>query len=381
MSEKTTFLLLGGVLSVLVLAVWKMRAPAAANAATLAPPSVLAHWPLVGASTNDGPRGARYFGARDADGTDVSVAEFDFVANPKLRLELFDQDSDDKTPFDNHARYWGRNAAYILAHKGDAESQSIAVCNGGPFEFDHTHLRDDAWHVAPVVFAGKAHYLKESSDFLPLWTFGVRGDANGTPRFETLLSPSHRQLNGFRFATGGVQCLVKDGAPLALGEPPKDGKWPDAKAPESGEAGSLGRFDWTKTSRVSLGWSRDGSKLWLLCVHDPQPQSAARVALSARVRGGEEASSPPFGCGWSLRDVQGFWKSKGVWGAVAVANGDFSQFAARRSDGQIDFIPSHVAGLFWKTARGRTRLVCPPTLKGAPTGGSALFYWVVRETK
>lgn len=259
--------------------------------------------------------------------------------------------------------------------------QRIAVCNGGPFEFDHVRLSDDAWHVAPVVFEGKAHYLKESSDFLPLWTFGVREGTNGEKRFETLLSPSHRQLNGFRFATGGVQCLVKDGLPLALGEPPKDGIWPDDKAPKSGEAGSLGRSDWTKTSRVSLGWSRDGSKLWLLCVHDPQPESAARVALSARVRGGEDASSPPFGCGWSLRDVQDFWESRGAWGAVAVASGDFSQFAARRSDGKIDFVPSHVAGLFWKTAHGRTRLVCPPTLTGAPTGGSALFYWVVCETK
>jgi len=381
MSEKTKLLLIVGALGLMGLAVWKMRAPLAANAAVLAPPSVLAHWPLAGASASNGPRGVRYFGARDADGTDVDVLEFDFAANPKLSLELFDQDSDDKTPFDNHARYWGRNAAYVLTRLPSKAGQPIAVCNGGPFEFDHVRLRDDAWHVAPVVFAGKAHYLKESSDFLPLWTFGVRGDTNGERRFETLLSPSSAQLNGLRFATGGVQCLIKDGAPLVLGEPPKDGKWPDVKAPEAGEAGSLGRPDWTKTSRVSLGWNRDGGKLWLLCVHDPQPEAASRVALSARVRGGEEAASPPFGCGWSLRDVQNFWKSKGTWGAVALASGDFSQFAARRSDGQIDFVPSHVAGLFWKTAHGRTRLVCPPSLTGAPTGGSALFYWVVCERK
>ena len=141
----------------------------------------------------------------------------------------------------------------------------------------------------------------------------------------------------------------------------------------------LGRADWAKISRVSLGWNRDGSKLWMLCVHDPEAESASRVALSLRVRGSADAQTPPIVGGWSARDVQNFWKTKGVWGAVLVASGDFAQFAARRSDGQIEFVPSHVADIFWKTARGRTRLTCPPNLQGAPGGGSALFYWVVRE--
>lgn len=381
MSEKLYLLLTGAVLGVLGVVAWKMRAPISANAAVLAPPSVLAKWPLGSATSQLGPRGVSHTSARDADGTDVDMLEFDFAANPKLRLELFDQDSDDAHPFDNHARYWGRNAAYILAHESNAAGVPIAVCNGGPFEFDHVRTRDEAWHLAPVVEGGRVHFPEISSAQSQLWTLGVRDSSNSQGRFETMLRPSSAGLKKFRFATGGVQCLVRDGAPLSPGEPPSDGKWAAFKAPTISQAGDLGRADWTKTSRVSLGWSRDGGKLWMLCVHDPQAESASRVALSLRARGQADASTPPFGCGWSLRDVQNFWKSKGAWGAVALASGDFAQFAARRSDGQIEFVPSHVAGLFWKSARGRTRLTCSPSLKGAPTGGSALFYWLVREKK
>ncbi|BCM90293.1 hypothetical protein IAD21_02144 [Abditibacteriota bacterium] len=379
MSEKTYLLLMAVVLGGLGVFVWKTRTPSVANAAILAPPSTLAKWPLTGATTQSGSRGVTHLSTRDADGTDIDVIEFDFKANPKLKLELFDQDSDDKAPFDNSARYWGRNAAYVLAHESNERGPLIATCNGGPFDFDRSKSVDDAHHVAPLVVAGKPHFQNLTSDENQWWVFGVR-DGN-EPRFETVLHPSEAQLQQFDYATGGVQCLIKDGEKLHLDDPPTNKRWGRIKPPGLGDVGTLGRADWTKTSRVSLGWNRDGSKLWMLSVHDPEAESVSRVALSLRFREQADASTPPIAGGWSVRDVQDFWKSQGAWGAVLMASGDFAQLAHRRADGQVDFVPSHVATLFWKTAAGRARLVCAPSLKGAPTGGSALFYWTVRETK
>ncbi len=354
-----------------------MRPSNSASASVVAPPSTLAKWPLVGATTQNA-RGVRHEVTRDADGTEVDLVEFDFNNNPKLKLELFDQDGDDAKPFDNKARYWGRNAAYILSHQSNESGQIVAAFNGGPFDFDHNKSLDEAHHVAPVVLKGKPYFQDVVSDQSALWTFGVR--EGKTPRFEAMLRPSSVQLNSFDFATGGVQCLVKDGAPLTIDEPPTNKKWPRSKPPSLDEMGSLGRVDWMKTSRVSLGWNRDCSKLWILNVHDPEAEAVSRVAMAMRVRGQADSSTPPVSGGWSALDVQNFWKSKGVWGAVLLASGDFAQLA-RRHDGQIDFVPSHVASLFWKTSRGRTRLVCGNDLKGAPTGGSALSYWMVREGK
>lgn len=381
MSEKTYLLAMTVVLAALGLFVWKNRTPAVANAAILAPPSTLAKWPLSGAVTATGPRGVTHLTARDADGTEVDLIEFDFKANPRLKLELFDQDSDDAHPFDNSARYWGRNAAYILTHESNPQGALLAVCNGGPFTFDRSKTLDAAAHLAPLVVAGQTHFPSVTSDESQLWTFGVRANSTTAPRFEALLRPSLSQLRSFDYATGGVQCLLKDGALLHLDEPPATKKWSPLEPPSASDVGTLGRSDWTKTSRISLGWNRDNSKLWMLSVHDPEAESVSRVALSLRFRELADASTPPVSGGWSTRDVQNFWKSHGADGAVLLASGDFAQLATRQSNGQINFVPSQVATRFWKAAAGRTRLVSAPTLKGAPTGGSALFYWTVRETK
>ena len=382
MSEKTYLLGMTVVLGALGLFVWKTRPPATANASTLAPPSALAKWPLSGATTGTGTRGVTHLIARDADGTDIDLLEFDFKINPRLKLELFDQDGDDAHPFDNSARYWGRNAAYVLTHESNPRNPLLAVCNGGPFTFDRSKTLDEAAHVAPLVVAGQAHFTNVSSDQSQLWAFGVSANPGNTaPRFEALLRPSPNQLRGFDYATGGVQCLIKDGAPLHLDEPPGTKKWSRFKPPSPGDVGTLGRPDWAKTSRISLAWSRDNSKLWMLSIHDPESESVSRVALSLRFRELSDASTPPVSGGWSTLDVQNFWKSRGAYCAVLLASGDFAQLATRQGNGQINFVPSQVATRFWKTAAGRTRLISTPSLRGAPTGGSALFYWTVRETK
>ena len=381
MSEKTYLLAMTVVLGALGLFVWKTRPSATANAAILAPPSALAKWPLKGATIGNGPSGVTHLTTRDTDGTDIDLLEFDFKANPRLKLEIFDQDSDDKAPFDNSARYWGRNAAYILTHESNPQESLLAACNGGPFTFDRSQTLDAASHVAPLVVAGQTHFPTATSDESQLWTFGVRANPTNAPRFEVLLRPAPNQLQGFDYATGGVQCLLKDGALLHLDEPPATKKWSPFKPPTLSDVGTLGRSDWTKTSRISFGWSRDNSRLWMLSVHDPEPESVSRVALSLRFKELADASTAPVSGGWSTRDLQNFWKSHGAYGAVLLSSGDFAQLATRQSNGQINFVPSQVATRFWKAAAGRTRLVSAPSLKGAPTGGSALFYWTVRETK
>ncbi len=380
MSEKTYLLGMAVVLGALGVFIWKTHKPATASAALLAPPSALAKWPLNGASTASAPRGVAHLTTRDTDGTDIDLLEFDFKANPKLKLELFDQDSDDAKPFDNSARYWGRNAAYILTHESKTGGPLIAVCNGGPFSFDRSKTLDDAQHVAPLVVAGKPHFQNASTNESQLWTFGVHSNGNNPPQFEVLLRPSPAPLQ-FDYATGGVQCLIKDGMALHLDDPPATKRWGNFVPPSAADVGSLGRSDWTKTSRISLAWNREGSKLWMLSVRDPEAESASRVALSLRFKELADASTPPITGGWSVLDVQNFWKSQGAYGAVLLSSGDFAQLASQGANDQVDFVPSQVATRFWKTAAGRTRLFCAPTLKGAPTGGSALFYWTVRETK
>src|SRR5437763_4034906 len=72
-------------------------------------PSPLATWPWPRAARDTPDAGVTHWLDRSSqDGTVLDLLQFDFTANPRLRLELYDQDEDDPVPFDNSVDYWAR---------------------------------------------------------------------------------------------------------------------------------------------------------------------------------------------------------------------------------------------------------------------------------
>jgi hypothetical protein len=114
-----------------------------------------------------------------------------------------------------------------------------------------------------------------------------------------------------------------------------------------------------KTSRTSMGWSKDNTKLYLLIVKEPDNETVSALEL----RHGLAMVG-----GWMVSDLQKFWKAKGVWGAVNVDGGNVTQAAFLRPSGRYELLP----------AGSPSRLTFGPDFKNAPGGGS-IMYWLVRE--
>ncbi len=291
-------------------------------------PSVLTTWPWP-RSLKEGLAGGvtHWQDTSSPDGTKLDLFDFDFGRNRRLRLEIFDQDQDDEKPFDNHARFWERgvgqitrqlNAAFGLEKQG----RVLAAWNGLFFGPERYGAGATAEHVAPVVLNGKAHYLAGSHR----WTFGVKS-VNGRIIFKTEHLPNKNDLaREFDWASGGAQCLIREGKPLRVQSFPLPGqlplKGPVPSTPE--EAGHIPIVDHIKTSRVSLGWSRDNRHLYLLFVQDPDTEASSAIQF----RHGLAMVG-----GWSLADLQRFWLAKGVWGAINSDGGDIAQLTYLRTDG------------------------------------------------
>ena len=95
-------------------------------------PAAMARWPWPHAEINHPHHGVKHWIDRSSpDGTVVELFDFDFHRNPHLRLELFDQDEDDKTPFDNHTDYWTRGVGQVTRHLNETgRGKVIAAWNG-----------------------------------------------------------------------------------------------------------------------------------------------------------------------------------------------------------------------------------------------------------
>ena len=324
-----------------------------------------ARWPWPAAKIDFPARGVTHWLDSSArDGTVCELVEFDFVVNPNLRFEMFDQDSDDARPWDNHCRYWPRGAAQMTRQLNDKNRRVVALWNGSFFGYHggSKWANQDAFHVAPIVIGGRVHDFGANHR----WSFGAKYRA-GKPQFQTFHLPTKQTLaSNFDFASGGAQCLIKDGKPLQLrayGLP----LLPQPVASTPREAGHIPDFDWMKSSRVSLGWNRQNSKLWLLFVKEGDSEGASIAAL--RIGGG--ALGWQIKGGWSVSDVRDFWQSVGVWGAINSDAGDVAQLSLLRGDGNYDLVPP-------RQSSSAMRLRFGPDLHGAPTGG-ALMYWFVTD--
>lgn len=320
-------------------------------------PAPLCTWPWPNAKPETLHTGMTHWQATSADGTRLELLKFDFAANPRLRLELFDQDEDDEKPFDNRAHFWQRGVGQMTHQlNGEGKGSVIAAWNGLFFGFDRNDASGIAEHVAPVVLNGKAYYNSGSHR----WTFGVKY-SHDRPIFKTLHLPDKQTLtNEFDWAAGGAQCLIYNGKPLRLEPFPRSLDalkiGPVLSTPQ--EVGHIPTVDHMRTSRVSLGWSRDSRTLYLLFVKEPGNETASALAF----RHGEIGMG-----GWTLYDLQRFWISIGVWSAVNSDGGNVAQLAYLRADAHYQLITQD------------KRKIVTPAFEDAPHGG-ALMYFYVRET-
>ncbi len=242
----------------------------------------LAKWPWPGAKKDSPTRGVTHWIDKTSfDNTVCELIEFDFKANPRLRFAMFDQDSDDAKPWDNHCLYWKRGAAQMTQQLNKSEGRVIALWNGLFFGYHggSKWATGAAFHVSPVVINGKVHNWGSNHR----WTFGVKYQ-NNMPVFKTFHKPSPQILaREYDFGGGSAQCLIKDGKPLKLqpfGLPPV--KQPVPSTPQ--EAGHIPDFDHMRSCRASIGWTKDNSKLYLLFIKEPDSESASIIA--ARRGGG-----------------------------------------------------------------------------------------------
>ncbi len=329
--------------------------------------AALARWPWPNAKRVNPTRGVTHW--RDdssGDGTVCELIEFDFQANPNLRFALFDQDSDDAKPWDNHCLYWPRGAAQMTRQLNDNNQRVVALWNGAFFGYHggSKWANKDAFHVSPVVVDGVVHDFGANHR----WSFGVKY-RNGKPTFSTFHEPSNATLKeNYDFASGGVQCLIRDKKPLGLrayGLPPLT----QPVNSTDKEAGHIPDFDWMKSSRASIAWNKDSSKMWLLFIKEGDSEGASIAALKI---GGGMLGLQLRG-GWSVADVRRFWLSRNVWGAINSDAGDVAQLSVLRPDRNYDLVPS-------RQASSQMRLTFGSDFTNAPAGGALMYFYVAEQT-
>jgi hypothetical protein len=194
------------------------------------------------------------------------------------------------------------------------------------------------------------------------WTFGV--DSEGA--FKCIHMPDELTLaREFEYGAGGVQCLVRASKPLGISAPPTPGsKVQQSQQSTEQDAGPIPIVDHMRTSRTSLGWSRDNRFLYLLVVHEPDTETASALAL----RHGD----PQIG-GWTVPDLQRFWLAMKVWGAINLDGGGLTQAAWRQKDGLYCVVPSRSA-----SAEAEILLADPAQV---PVGEPSIMYFCIVEAK
>ena len=166
-------------------------------------PAPLCRWPWP-AAPEILHQGVTHWQTIASDRTRLELLKFDFGANPRLRLELFDQDQDDEKPFDNRARFWRAAVGQMTRQLNqNGKGPVLAAWNGLFFGADQNNENGLAEHVAPGALNGKTYYNAGSHR----WTFGVKYH-QAKPIFKTLHLPDRQTLTReFDWAAGAAQCL------------------------------------------------------------------------------------------------------------------------------------------------------------------------------
>jgi len=250
-----------------------------------------------------------------ADGTAYYLLSADFAQNPRLALEGYNADLHDTTPGNDVNTTWlGQPLPYLLP---DIERQArlksetvLSAWNGNFFGYDKQWV---GWNLSPFVENGQAHYNvhRLSRDYAEQdWQFGVRRKG-GKVRFVLAKDFSWaRWQSEFETALGGVRPLRVNGKSVPL-------------RPGYGNTAM-------QSSRTSLAWTADSSKLYLLIVKELDAEGSSNRQKQAKVR--------QVG-GWSLPQVQQFWESLHLPNAIALDAGESTQLALRDAD-RYRFVPS-----------------------------------------
>ncbi len=334
-------------------------------------PSELTSWPWPKSQKEAPHKGVTHWTARARDNTSVHLIEFDFARNPALRFELYSQDEDDDKPFDNVVKFWpmgvGQATSKLNARFRAAKMGTVVAAWNGPF-FGYYRSApiplETAFHLAPIVLRGETHFNTRNHR----WTMGVQYIDN-KPVFKVFHLPGRALLDReFDFASGTLQCLIKDGKALKT-EPfpmgPNFRKQPVASTPS--EVGHIPYFDHAKFSRASLAWSRDNSRLYLLLVREPNSDSEG--ASIDRLQKWQAQSG-----GWNVPDLQRFWvsmrKQGRVWNAINSDAGDVAQLAY--------LLPSHEYSLISPQGDNPPfeQRTFKPDFPNAPQGGSLSYFYV-----
>ena len=329
-------------------------------------PAQFSRWPWDGAKAvqwENLSSGVRHWIGTQNDGTTCDLLEFDFGTNPKLKFEIAEQDSDDKKPFDNIVSYWPRGAARMTQQLNarfarEKKGCVVALWNGLFFGYYEggSKIGGTGFHVSPVVLDGKTHFTQANHR----WFFGCKY-LQGVPHFKVVHLPTPQQLSQFDWGGGAVQCLIYQGAPLKLAPFPRSStdfrEQPVASTPR--DVGHVPYFDHMKTSRMSLAWSRDNRKLWLLAIKEPDWEAGSSYALQLGL---------PLGGGWTVADVQRFWLSRGVYYAINSDAGDVAQLVYRRAQ-DYQLIPPR-----W--ASNQMRIDLKADFSNAPQGGAVTYFYL-----
>jgi len=289
------------------------------------------------------------------DGTTVRVLCFHAAARP-FAVGLYDADSDDAFPWDDHSTAWfGQTTEFVLdklrARSHRQGQEVLAVFNAGFYNLGVEHGRVGS-HVAPVVIEGVPRYnVRRLRRGDPGWVFGVSRGLQGQRFHLDEAVPWDEMGSRYVTAIAWVRPLRVAGRSLPLQS--------DLGLPK------------LRCSRSSLGWSADSRRLYVLIARDPDGETAS-------IR--QWASGRPQTGGLDAREVQRIWEQLGVPYAVLLDGGDSTQAVYRESSGRYRAVRSAYASLTLGYWRGRPlRLFLPVLPTPAAHGGVMNYLYVTVE--
>lgn len=291
---------------------------------------------------------------QEADGTSIRVISFDLK---KIKLGLYDADSDDSHPFDDRNVTWLGQPISTVWQKIKAREGKSALClvNGGFFGAEWPYI---ARHEATMLLDSKVHYPTNKLE--QDWpeqavTFAWRRE-NEIVRPYIVRSISKTELaRQFDGALGGVRVLREGGKSINL---------------KPGMGGTS-----LRCSRTSVGWDRSGT-FTVLSVRDPDGEaSSVRANQREKTTGQKEQVG-----GWDVRRVQQFWENQGVSDAVLFDGGESTQIAMDLYGTGVEF--SHSSYHFTRTLgflNNRPLRIVWPMLPPSQANGGVLNWFYVSE--
>jgi hypothetical protein len=244
-----------------------------------------------------------------ADGTTSYLLTID-VDRTGVDALVYDCDYDYEQPkrlADSNTSFLGLDLTALVRRLNSRLQDKHVVCaiNGGFFGASGWSV---AHHEEPMNLGGEVRYdvdLIRPKD--QAWFFAINSAERWRerqPRFVMAPSIPWNQLGAYETVLGGVRPLRFNGKSLPL-------------APGAGATG-------LRCSRTSIGWSADGSRLYILSVHDPDGELASQIQrrMHWRQTGG-----------WDVPQIQQYWEKKGVPFALLFDGGESTQLAFERSPG------------------------------------------------